>query len=215
LPDGTFLVTVSDGFTYRDAAQDLASDLGKVLRLDRDGHVPRDNPFVGKEGARPEIFTYGHRNALGLLVDPRNGDIWLHENGPKGGDEINLLKPGLNYGWPKTTFGVDYSGELVSKLQKAPGITDPYCCVDAVDCAVGVHTLSWGKISAMDRGFFCGCARREIDSPGKDSEWELDRATDTAPGIGYAYSRRADGADGNIYALTDTDNGQVLRLSPR
>ena len=108
LPDGTFLVTVSDGFTYRDAAQDLGSDLGKVLRLDRDGQVPRDNPFVGKEGARPEIFTYRHRNALGLLVDPRNGDIWLHESGPKGGDEINLLKPGPNYGWPKTTFGVDY-----------------------------------------------------------------------------------------------------------
>ena len=76
-------MTVSDGFTYRDAAQDLDSDLGKVLRLDRDGHVPRDNPFVGKERARPERFTYGHRNALGLLVDPRNGDIWLHKNGPK------------------------------------------------------------------------------------------------------------------------------------
>jgi glucose/arabinose dehydrogenase len=89
LPDGTFLVTVSDGFIYRDAAQDLGSDLGKVLRLDRDGQVPRDNPFVGKEGARPEMFTYRHRDALGLLVDPRNGDIWLDENGPKGGDEIN------------------------------------------------------------------------------------------------------------------------------
>jgi glucose/arabinose dehydrogenase len=194
LPDGTFLVTVSDGFTYRYAAQDLDSDLGKVLRLDRDGHVPRDNPFVGKEGARPEIFTYGHRNALGLLVDPRNGDIWLHENGPKGDDEINLLKPGLNYGWPKTTFGVDLLGRVGFETAKSAGYHRPCCCVDALDCAVGVHTLSWGKISAMDRGFFCGRASGEIDSPGKDSEWELDRATDTAPGIGYAYSRRADGA---------------------
>jgi aldose sugar dehydrogenase len=187
-------VTVSDGFTYRDAAQDLGSDLGKVLRLDRDGQVPRDNPFVGKEGARPEIFTYGHRNALGLLVDPRNGDIWLHENGPKGGDEINLLKPGLNYGWPKTTFGVDYSGELVSKLQRAPGITDPVV-VWVPSIAPSGFTLYLGKKFPQWTGdFFCGCACGEIDSQRKDPEWELDRATDTAPGIRYAYSRRADGA---------------------
>ncbi len=193
LQDGTFLVTVSDGFNYRDAAQDLGSDLGKVLRLDRDGQVPGDNPFVGKEGVRPEIFTYGHRNALGLLVDSRNGDIWLHENGPKGGDEINLLKPGRNYGWPKTTFGVDYSGELVSKLQRAPGVTDRCRYLGALDRAVGIYTLPGEKISAMDGRFFCGSARGEIDSSGKDSEWELDRATDIAQGIGYAYSRRADG----------------------
>ena len=107
LPDRTFLVTVSDGFDYQDAAQDLRSDLGKVVRLDRNGHVPPDNPFVGKPKVRPEIFTYGHRNALGLLVDPRNGTIWSHENGPMGGDEVNLLAPGHNYGWPKTTYGLD------------------------------------------------------------------------------------------------------------
>jgi glucose/arabinose dehydrogenase len=195
LPDGTFLVTVSDGFTYRDAAQDLGSDLGKVLRLGRDGQVPRDNPFVGKEGARPEIFTYGHRNALGILVDPRNGDIWLHENGPKGGDEINLLKPGLNYGWPKTTFGVDYSGELVSKLQEAPGITDPVVVWTPSIAPSGfmIHTLSRQQISSMDGRFFCGRACGEVYSPGKDPEWELDRATDTAAGIGHAHSRRTDG----------------------
>ena len=215
LPDGTFLVTVSDGFTYRDAAQDLGSDLGKVLRLDRDGQVPRDNPFVGKEGARPEIFTYGHRNALGLLVDPRNGDIWLHENGPKGGDEINLLKPGLNYGWPKTTFGVDYSGELVSKLQKAPGITDPVV-MWTPSIAPSGFTLYLGKTFPQWTGdFFVGALaeksirRVKIRNGNWTEQQILLRELDT---------RIRDvrtGPDGNIYALTDTDNGQVLRLSPR
>jgi len=215
LPDGTFLVTVSDGFTYRDAAQDLDSDLGKVLRLDRDGHVPRDNPFVGKEGARPEIFTYGHRNALGILVDPRNGDIWLHENGPKGGDEINLLKPGLNYGWPKTTFGVDYSGELVSKLQKAPGITDPVV-VWTPSIAPSGFTLYLGeKFPQWTGDFFVGALaeksirRVKIRNGNWTEQQILLRELDT---------RIRDvrtGPDGNIYALTDKDKGQVLRLSPR
>ena len=215
LPDGTFLVTVSDGFTYRDAAQDLGSDLGKVLRLDRDGQVPRDNPFVGKEGVRPEIFTYGHRNALGLLVDPRNGEIWLHENGPKGGDEINLLKPGLNYGWPKATFGVDYSGELVSKLQKAPGVTDPVV-VWTPSIAPSGFTLYLGKKFPQWTGdFFVGTLaeksirRVKIRNANWTEQQILLRELDT---------RIRDvrtGPDGNIYALTDTDNGQVLRLSPR
>jgi glucose/arabinose dehydrogenase len=215
LPDGTFLVTVSDGFTYRDAAQDLGSDLGKVLRLDRDGQVPRDNPFVGKEGVRPEIFTYGHRNALGLLVDPRNGDIWLHENGPKGGDEVNLLKPGKNYGWPKTTFGVDYSGELVSKLQKAPGITDPVV-IWTPSIAPSGFTLYLGKKFPQWTGdFFVGALaersiRRVRIRNGNWTEQEiLLRELDT---------RIRDvrtGPDGNIYVLTDTDTGKVLRLTPR
>lgn len=215
LRDGTFLVTVSDGFDYRDAAQDLGSDLGKVLRLDRDGGVPRDNPFVGKEGVRPEIFTYGHRNALGLLVDPRNGDIWLHENGPKGGDEINLLKPGRNYGWPKTTFGVDYSGELVSKLQRAPGITDPVV-IWVPSIAPSGFTLYLGKkFPQWTEDFFVGALaeksiRRVRIRNGNWTEQEiLLRELDT---------RIRDvrtGPDGNIYVLTDTDHGQVLRLSPR
>jgi glucose/arabinose dehydrogenase len=215
LRDGTFLVTVSDGFVYRDAAQDLGSDLGKVLRLNRDGQVPGDNPFVGKEGVRPEIFTYGHRNALGLLVDPRNGDIWLHENGPKGGDEVNLLKPGLNYGWPKTTFGVDYSGELVSKLQRAPGVTDPVV-IWVPSIAPSGFTLYLGKAFPQWTGdFFVGAlAEKSIRRVRiRNGNWieqqillrELDtRIRDVRTG-----------PDGNIYALTDTDHGQVLRLSQR
>jgi glucose/arabinose dehydrogenase len=215
LPDGTFLVTVSDGFTYRYAAQDLGSDLGKVLRLDREGHVPADNPFVGKAAVRPEIFTYGHRNALGLLVDPRTGDIWLHENGPKGGDEVNLLKPGCNYGWPRTTYGIDYSGELITKLQKAEGIVDPVV-VWVPSIAPSGFTLYRGdKFPRWQGDFFVGAlAERSIRRVRIDKgHWveqeillrELDaRIRDVRTG-----------PDGFIYVLTDSDNGQVLRLSPR
>jgi glucose/arabinose dehydrogenase len=214
LPDKTFLVTVSDGFTYRDAAQDLGSDLGKVLRLDREGRVPTDNPFIGKPGVRPEIFTYGHRNALGLLVDPRNGDIWLHENGPKGGDEVNLLKPGRNYGWPKTTFGIDYSGELITKLQKAEGITDPVV-VWVPSIAPSGFTLYLGsKFPQWTGNFFVGALaehsiRRLRIEKGRWMEQEI-----LLSELDARIRDVRTGPDGYIYVLTDSDNGQVLRLLP-
>ena len=125
LPDETLLLSIGEGFDYRDQAQALGSDLGKIVRLDREGRPPADNPLADTAGARPELYTVGHRNPQGLLVDPRDGTVWEHEHGPKGGDEINRIRPGLNYGWPLTTFGVDYSGELVSTKQKAQGIETP------------------------------------------------------------------------------------------
>ena len=100
LPDQTLLLTVGDGFEYKTAAQDLGSHLGKILRLTRDGKAAADNPFVAREGARPEIWTYGHRNPQGLARDAETGELWAHEHGPRGGDEINRLRAGANYGWP-------------------------------------------------------------------------------------------------------------------
>ena len=121
LPDETLLLTIGDGYDFRDEAQNLGSSLGKIVRLDREGRPPETNPFVGRPGALPAIFSYGHRNPQGLLVDPRDGTAWEHEHGPRGGDEINRLQPGLNYGWPRTTFGIDYSGELVLGVRALPG----------------------------------------------------------------------------------------------
>ncbi|MEP7065505.1 MAG: PQQ-dependent sugar dehydrogenase [Gemmatimonadota bacterium] len=107
-------------------AQDLASDAGKILRLREDGSVPRDNPFVGKPGARPEIWSYGHRNPHGLAIDPRTGLLWEHEHGPRGGDEINLIRPGRNYGWPVITYGIEYTGEPVGEgITRHAGMEQP------------------------------------------------------------------------------------------
>src|SRR5690606_14177960 len=104
-PDGKLFLTLGDRFDYRDEAQNLANHLGAIVRLNPDGSVPEDNPFAGREDARPEIYSYGHRNTQGIARQPGTDVIWAHEHGPRGGDEVNILEPGANYGWPVVTFG--------------------------------------------------------------------------------------------------------------
>lgn len=120
LSDGTLLLTTGDGFDYRESAQDLDSGLGKVLRMNDDGTPAMGNPFPGA----PYVYSYGHRNPQGLAVS-RSGDIWLHEHGPRGGDELNRIEPGVNYGWPAITHGVDYSGAVISPFTGKEGMAQP------------------------------------------------------------------------------------------
>jgi glucose/arabinose dehydrogenase len=120
LPDGTLLLTTGDGFDYREAAQDVDSGLGKVLRMNDDGKPAADNPFPGS----PFVYSYGHRNPQGLAVS-ESGEIWLHEHGPRGGDELNRIEPGRNYGWPAITYGVDYSGAVISPYTEWQGMEQP------------------------------------------------------------------------------------------
>ena len=120
LPDGTLLLTTGDGFDYREAAQDVGSGLGKVLRMNADGSPADGNPFPGS----PYVYSYGHRNPQGLTVS-RSGDIWLHEHGPRGGDELNRIEAGVNYGWPAITFGMDYSGAVISPYTEWEGMAQP------------------------------------------------------------------------------------------
>jgi glucose/arabinose dehydrogenase len=120
LPDGTLLLTTGDGFDYREAAQDVDSGLGKVLRMNDDGSAAAGNPFPGS----PYVFSYGHRNPQGLAVSAQ-GDIWLHEHGPRGGDELNLIESGINYGWPAITYGLDYSGAVISPYSEWQGMAQP------------------------------------------------------------------------------------------
>jgi glucose/arabinose dehydrogenase len=120
LPDGTLLLTTGDGFDYREAAQDVDSGLGKVLRMNDDGKPAAGNPFPGS----PFVYSYGHRNPQGLAVS-KSGEIWLHEHGPRGGDELNRIEPGRNYGWPAITYGVDYSGAVISPYTEWQGMEQP------------------------------------------------------------------------------------------
>jgi glucose/arabinose dehydrogenase len=120
LPDGTLLLTTGDGFDYREAAQDIDSGLGKVLRMNDDGTPAAGNPFPGA----PYVYSYGHRNPQGLAVS-RAGTVWLHEHGPRGGDELNRIEPGANYGWPAVTYGLDYSGAIISPFTEWKGMTGP------------------------------------------------------------------------------------------
>jgi glucose/arabinose dehydrogenase len=110
---------------YMDRAQDLTNDCGKILRLNEDGSIPRDNPFVNTPGARPAIWSYGHRNPQGLVISPFDGTLWETEHGPKGGDELNLIQAGKNYGWPEITFGINYNGTIITLDTAKVGMEQP------------------------------------------------------------------------------------------
>jgi glucose/arabinose dehydrogenase len=121
LADGTLLLTVGEGYTLREDAQKTESQLGKLLRMTEDGDAPSDNPFADA----PYVYSYGHRNPQGLIVDASSQAIWMTEHGPKGGDELNRIEPGKNYGWPAITYGVDYSGAIISPFTEAPNMEQP------------------------------------------------------------------------------------------
>jgi len=129
LPDDTVVLTLGDGFSRREDAQNADTHLGKLVRLTRDGGVPTDNPFVGqaKDGRdfKPQIYSIGHRNVQGLALDAETGLLWSHEHGPRGGDELNLIEPGANYGWPLATKGRDYQGARISPYESFEGTVDP------------------------------------------------------------------------------------------
>ena len=116
LSDDTILLTSGDGFDHREKAQSLDNHFGKIIRINKDGSIPKDNPFINVKDALPEIYSYGHRNMQGLVVT-KSGKIYEHEHGPKGGDEINLIQHSLNYGWPAITYGIDYSGASFSRFR--------------------------------------------------------------------------------------------------
>lgn len=123
MADGTLLITSGEGFDHREKAQSLDNLLGKIVRINTDGSIPADNPYVGVAGAMDEIYSYGHRNPQGIVID-RQGVVYAHEHGPKGGDELNVIVPGTNYGWPAATHGLDYTGAYVSPYTTLPGMED-------------------------------------------------------------------------------------------
>ena len=124
MADGSLLITSGDGFNYRENAQHLDNHFGKILRVNDDGSIPVDNPFVNTPGALPEIWSYGHRNLQGLVIQD-DGTVFEHEHGPKGGDELNIIVPGNNYGWPAITYGIDYSGAIISPFTEKVGMEQP------------------------------------------------------------------------------------------
>lgn len=122
--DGTLLLTSGDGFDHREKAQKLDNHFGKIVRINTDGSIPSDNPFIGFEGALEDIYSYGHRNMQGLIVTS-SGEVFEHEHGPRGGDEINYISPSVNYGWPAITYGIDYSGAVISPFTEKEGMEQP------------------------------------------------------------------------------------------
>jgi glucose/arabinose dehydrogenase len=125
LPDGTLVMGLGDGFYFREDAQKLDTHLAKIIRIHPDGSVPADNPFVGQADAKPEIYSYGHRHVQAVVFDAASGLLYAHEHGPRGGDELNVIEPGRNYGWPMITYGRDYSRARISPFEELPGMEQP------------------------------------------------------------------------------------------
>jgi len=212
---------MTTGAPFDEKAQRTDTVYGKVLRLTEDGKVPPDNPFVGKAGARPEVFSMGHRDQLGLTVHAATGTVLAAEHGPNGGDEINVILPGHNYGWPKFSFGRTYEGPRISDTPLGPGIDQPLMLWIPSIAPTGLTFYTGDKIPAWKGNLFVGSSRRgEVPRTGglervvvNDKLEELRRESL----LTELHQRIRDvrqGPDGLLYVITDEDDGALLRIEP-
>jgi glucose/arabinose dehydrogenase len=212
--DGTLFVTQGDRYAYRDQAQDLASLLGKIVRLNPDGTVPPDNPFVGRPGARPEIWSYGHRNVQGATLDTE-GQLVTAEHGARGGDEVNRPLSGRNYGWPVITYGVDYSGARIGTGTAAPGMEQPVHYWDPSIAPSGLTLYTGGAFPAWRGDLLVGALA------GRHLARLVYRQGRVVAEYRYLVQEGArirdvrQGPDGLVYLLTDSADGRLVRLRPR
>lgn len=214
-PDGTLFVTLGERSIKQGRAQarDLSSDLGKIVRLMPDGKAPRDNPFIGHSGARPEIWSRGHRNVLGAALDA-NKRLWVAEMGPRGGDELNLVQPGKDYGWPTIGYGEEYTGEAIHAATQAPGLEQPTYYWDPV-ISPGALAIYGGDMFPEWKGnfFIAGLSSKALIR----LVLEQDRVVGEERLLMDRDSRMRDvsqGPDGALYVLTDGKDGKLLKLTP-
>lgn len=213
LPDGTLLFSVGEGggLATRPLAQDRGSHLGKLLRMKDDGSPAKDNPFFALVDVKPEIWSYGHRNPQGLALDPASGRIWETEHGPFGGDELNLIEPGKNYGWPKVTFGKEYSGEKITDDRSLPGMEDAKVVWVPCIAPSGLAFYTGDKMPGWTGDLFAGglvlkqVRRIDLDADGNVIGQETLQFKDRIRDV-------RQGPDGYLYVLTDEAKGRLIRI---
>ena len=212
--DGSLFITTGERYSEKDKSQSLETHLGKVIHINADGSVPKDNPFANTANARKEIWSYGHRNMQGAAINPVSGKLWTHEHGPQGGDEINLPLAGKNYGWPVIGYGIDYSGLRMHESSAKAGMEQPihYWVPSIAPSGMAFYTAD--RFPQWKNSLFVGAlagqhlARLTIDGEKVVAEERL---------LANRKQRIRDvrqGPDGYIYALTDEANGKILRVSP-
>ena len=222
LPDGTMLVAIGDGGNppvqlegdlIRKQAQNLRSRLGKIVRLNDDGSIPRDNPFATNANADPAIWSYGHRNIQGIAFDPGTKRVWITEHGARGGDELNLAEAGKNYGWPLVTHSQEYAGGEISQERSRPGMVDPKVVWTPATAPSGLAFYTGDRFPAWRGNLFAGglvsqdVRRIELDAAGNvRSQEEIS--------IGQRVRDVRQSPDGLLYVLTDESNGKLIRLEP-
>jgi len=201
---------------FRPLVQDMSTTVGKVIRINRDGSIPKDNPYVGTKGVRPEIYATGFRNPLGAAIDPATGDLWTDENGPRGGDELNHVQAGKNYGWPVITYGEEYSGAPVEGgLTQKEGMEQPVYYWDPVIGPSGMAFYDGDLFPAWKGSLFIGALReRRLER----LELKDGRVVGEEPLLYDGGERIRDvrqGPDGALYLLTDDERGRLIRLAPK
>lgn len=215
-PDGNLFISTGErsDLVTRPQAQSLNSGLGKVIRITKDGKPATGNPFAGQAGARPELYSYGHRNVQSLAFDPVTGDLWEAEFGPRGGDELNHIQPGKNYGWPTITYGIEYSGEKVgSAIQQKEGLEQPVYYWDPVVSPSGMTFYNSDRISEWKNNLFIGSlsGMHVLRLIIKDNKVVGEERL-----LADQYQRFRDitqGKDGALYAITD--QGRLYRIDKK
>ena len=212
--DGNLFVTLGEHFSHRDEAQNLGNHLGKLIRITPDGTAPNDNPFVGRDGARPEIWSYGHRNEQGLAINPASGEVWEIEHGPRGGDEVNIIGKGKNYGWPVIGYGIDYNGTKIHASTTKDGMEQPikYWVPSIAPSGMAFYT---GKLfPKWDGSLFTGAlagkmlVRLSLNGNSVTGEERL------LQDLNERIRDVRQGPDGALWLLTDNAAGRILRVSP-
>jgi glucose/arabinose dehydrogenase len=216
LEDGTLILTLGDGFRYMDEAQNPMNYHGTIVRLNTDGSFPDDNPFAdGSEGA-PGVWTYGHRNVQGLVWDETRGILWTHEHGPKGGDEINRIQPGNNYGWPEITFGVNYDGTIITDETEAPGMQQPVVNWVPSIAPSGMALVTGDQWSQWDGDLVIGAMNgpkgQKLVHVMLDDEGNVTGQADLMADLEIPFRDVAIGPDGTLYAATANQDGVIYRI---
>ncbi|HUP34225.1 MAG TPA: PQQ-dependent sugar dehydrogenase [Candidatus Limnocylindria bacterium] len=212
-PDGTLFVTLGDRFSHLERAQDLSTTIGKIVRINPDGSAPRDNPFVGRAGAMPEIWSYGHRNVQAAALDAR-GQLWTVEHGARGGDELNNPQAGLNYGWPVITYGIDYSGARIGIGTAQPGMEQPVYYWDPVIAPSGATFYSGRAFPDWRGDLLVGSLRPGALVRLRIANGRVTREERYLDELGERIRDVREGPDGAIYLLTDSSRGRLLRVEP-
>ena len=214
-PDGTLFVTLGDRFNQRPLVQDLSTTVGKLVRINADGSIPKDNPFVNKAGAKGEIWSYGHRSVQAATLDPKTNQIWTVEHGARGGDELNNPQAGKNYGWPVITYGIDYNGSKIGEGTEKEGMEQPAYYWDPVIAPSGAVFYTGDAFPDWKGDLFVGSMQ-----PGGLVRLKLEngKVTKETRYIGNPKQRVRDvqqGSDGLLYIITDSPNGEIIRLDKK
>lgn len=214
MDDHSVLLTTGDGYMHMNESQNLENHIGTIVRVNDDGSVPFDNPFATTAAAQPEIYSYGHRNVQGIAIHPETRRAWAHEHGPRGGDEINIIRPGDNYGWPLVTYGIDYDGSIISEQSEGPGFTNPIWQWTPSLAPSGMAFYSGDQFPGWEGDLLVTTLagsmllRYEVDT---DSVLTEERMLSD---MGQRLRDVAIGADGYVYLAVDDLDGRILRLEP-